>query len=706
MTTLTPNTGAARYGWSWLAHGVLVFAVAAALASSMIWARDAALTPERYAHSDDAAWSVGLAVATRISAVLFALVGALIAAHTTDRAPVRRVGGLCVWIGGLAAAYDALQALPLLAASQDVAVALLIASRLIFTALFPVPFVWLMLLFPTGEFASPRWRLVAEAACALWLQPIAYVLVTPTLWLSHSDTHAFNPLYIGGGRNRELEIAIEETSGAVAAVLFIAAMALALAGIIRRWRGASTLVRRQIQWLMVVLVGLMTLFGAGPFVAAGGGDAFLVFIAGLAWLMVGAPAAIGVAILRHRLVDVDLVFSRALVFGGLSVFVLGVYSLVVGGVGSLLLGLPENPVLALIATALVAATVVPMHGALRRGVNRLLYGERGNPYAVVQQLGLGLQSAQPSSDALRAVARTIGEALKFPYVAVDVAGDRTVYEAERGAADGARLRFPITHQGEALGELWVGLRPGDALTPDDRALLEQLGRQAGTAVHAARLSAEVQRSRERIVAAREEERRRLRRDLHDGLGPALAAQALKLDVALDLVDTDPAAARDALARLKRQTQAVVGDVRRIVHDLRPPALDELGLAGAVREAFAAPHHAALDIRVDAPEPLPPLPAAVEVAAYRIAAEAVTNALRHARARECRVRFDVVEADAHGGRGLAVEVRDDGVGLPPSPVMGVGLRSMRERAEELGGRLAVESPPEGGTRVRAVLPLSI
>jgi signal transduction histidine kinase len=233
------------------------------------------------------------------------------------------------------------------------------------------------------------------------------------------------------------------------------------------------------------------------------------------------------------------------------------------------------------------------------------------------------------------------------------------------------------------------------------------------AVHAVRLTADLQRSRERLVSAREEERRRLRRDLHDGLGPTLGAQRLKVGSARALYVQDPAAADALLAELEADLGAALADIRRLVYDLRPPALDELGLVGAIRQT-AAPYagrgdHAGSDngnrlhVEVVAPARLPPLPAAVEVAAYRIAQEALTNVVRHAHARTCQIRLSLEET------ALRVAVADDGVGLPEPRAgrprhTGVGLVSMRERAEELGGTCQLQTPAEGGTRVLARLPL--
>jgi signal transduction histidine kinase len=296
----------------------------------------------------------------------------------------------------------------------------------------------------------------------------------------------------------------------------------------------------------------------------------------------------------------------------------------------------------------------------------------------------------------------VREALKLPYAAIALSeGDEFVIAAESGSPADAPLRLPLVYGRETVGELLLASRSrGEEFAPADRHLLEDLARQAGIAVHAVRLTNDLKRSRERLVTAQEEERRRLRRDLHDGLGPALGSLPLKLDVADDLVDRDPAAARELLRELKRQVQSAVTDIRRLVYALRPPALDDLGLLGAIRETAAQHGANGLRVSVQAPEALPPLPAAVEVAVYRIVQEALANVVRHAAASECSIRLALDEPVER----LRLEVMDDGRGLRPARGRGVGIASMRERAEELGGECVVESPVDGGTRVLVRLPL--
>jgi signal transduction histidine kinase len=230
-------------------------------------------------------------------------------------------------------------------------------------------------------------------------------------------------------------------------------------------------------------------------------------------------------------------------------------------------------------------------------------------------------------------------------------------------------------------------------------LLEDLARQAEVAVHAVRLTTDLQHSRERLVATREEERRRLRRDLHDGLGAQLAGLNVQAGTLRRLIPRDPAAADELVVELRDELRAAIADIRRLVYDLRPPALDDLGLAEALRrlaERYGSEGEQ-LQVLVETPEDLPTLPAAVEVAVYRITQEALTNVVRHARARNCVVQL-AVDDD------VALEIVDDGAGIPKERGAGVGLSSMRERASELGGSCVVESAPKGGTQVLVRLPL--
>ena len=537
-------------------------------------------------------------------------------------------------------------------------------------------------LFPDGRFA-PRWTRPAAAA---WVALCALGFFTPADFPLNQtpDGDSLFPF---------------------AALGFVGSV---VAAQVWRYRRAATPPgRQQIKWVAAGFAGAFAAVFAGIALRASGllrgtGGAPVAALLEISAFYTGLlllPLAIGVAVRRHRLWDIDLVINRALVYAALTAIVAGLYALLVGGAG-LLLRTDDDLLVPLVATGLVAVMFQPLRARLQRGVNRLLYGERDDPYAVLARLGQRLETTLAPEAVLPAVARTVTEAFRAPWAAIALRdGDEDTLIAMAGMAPGGlpagTLRLPLVYGGEPVGALLVAPRgPGETFSAGDRRLLDDLARQAS-------------------VAAREEERRRLRRDLHDGLGPQLGSQALTIDAARALMARDPAGADALLRDLKAQTQAAVADIRRLVYDLRPPTLDELGLVPALREAAARLARVGLAIAVDAPEPLPPLPAAVEVAAYRIAQEALTNVVRHAEARACAVRLalgpaapvPVGEPPRAGGRAaaLVVEIADDGRGLPAGRRAGVGLTSMRERAEELGGAWSIEPRPGGGTVVRARLP---
>lgn len=421
-----------------------------------------------------------------------------------------------------------------------------------------------------------------------------------------------------------------------------------------------------------------------------------------ALLALSLPVAIGASVLRERLWELPVVVSRAVVYALLSASVVGLYVLLVGGLGSLLHS-TGAPLLVALTSGTVALLVLPLRDRLQRVVNRFLYGERDDPYTVVARLGRQLERAGDPQTVLQTMTESVARALKLPYVAIclqERAGNRVV--VAYGVDMGTTVRLPLLYGDESLGELRVAPRGDDhELTPRDRELLGVLARQAGVAIQAAQLTHELQLSRERLVVAREEERRRLRRDLHDGIGPTLASLAQRIDSATYLIADEPQRATALLQEVKGQVRTTIADLRRVVENLRPPVLDEFGLVAAVRDhLIPAQAHRGLAIQCIAGEPLTPLPAAVEVAAFRIVQEALSNVMRHAGAGHAEVRLTLERPNV-----LVVEVADDGRGLPAVRRAGVGLRSMRERAEELGGTLSVNARPRGGTAVRATLPFA-
>jgi signal transduction histidine kinase len=400
-------------------------------------------------------------------------------------------------------------------------------------------------------------------------------------------------------------------------------------------------------------------------------------------------AAATVAVLRDRVIEIDIVLRRAFIVGGVAAAGLVVF-LAVFAVVTALAGSSAGALGGALAVAMVA---VPLRVRVSERVDRWLYGHR-DPATAVARFSEQLELADEPADALPGVARALRETLGASSVLIepDTALDL------RPARSGAEPYEPVIeralhHRGMRLGRLVIGARaPGESYGPGDLALTEVLVRQVALVLDALRMAAALQQSREAIVSAREEERRRLRRELHDGLGSALAGIALTLQAARN---TGGPQGEELVAGARAQTEAAVADVRRLVRGLRPPVLEDLGLAAALRAH--ADRLGPLEVEFELPQAPMTLPAAVELALYRIATEALTNVVRHAHARRCRVTLRT-----DGGE-VALAVVDDGHGLASDAAPGVGLRSMGERAAELGGRVELVTASSGGLAVDVRLP---
>jgi two-component system, NarL family, sensor kinase len=417
------------------------------------------------------------------------------------------------------------------------------------------------------------------------------------------------------------------------------------------------------------------------------------------------PMAMAAAVLRYRALNIEVAVSRSLVYGSLWAGAIGLYVAVVT-----VLGLLFGPVEEIWQQGAIAATIAvlvqPLRSRLRTLINKRLYGEHDDPFRVVSALASRLENTPTASTMLPEIVETVAVALRLPYMTIEIqARGRSETAASVGTPTGDLYRIPLTFHGERVGNLVVGKRSQRELTRPDRMALAEVARHAGAAVYTARLTRDLRRSRDRLVRAREMERRRILHELHDGVGPTLAAVALGLDVSRRTVG-EQSPTGELLGRLRDELQAAIVEIRRLAHGLRPPVLDRLGLIPAIREYAGAlasrtgGSESSLDgvtIVLEVPASMPKLPAPVDVAAYRIICEALTNVTRHAEANSCAVRL-WIDDDLH------IEVVDDGVGLPSVTNGGVGLSSMRERASELGGECLVEADHDGGTRVFATLPL--
>ena len=536
------------------------------------------------------------------------------------------------------------------------------------------------LLYPDGLLPGRWWRAVAGAAV------VGIVLMTVGVGLYPEEFSARVTV--------ERPFASEPVARAlfpVAIAILMPTIVLSLASLGLRLRRTRGLARRQVVVLLVA-AAVLALVTALQGALASPLDVLLQ--AAAAGLL---PLAIGVAVTRHRLYDLDTAVCRALALTSLAVCLAGAYLTIF----ALLQGLPqhESAVSAALAAGASGALVQPLGRRLARGVDRLYYGHRADPYVVTSRMSAALADVGLDVDRVPdTVCRTVVDALRLPRAELRLGDGPPLAVAGAAASDRAE-GFDLRHHGSAVAQLLVTPRPGEAALADsDRAVLQGLADQVAPALAALRLHHQLQRSRELLVSAREAERRQLRRDLHDGLGASLAGLRLQLESAQDLV-SDPVAA-GLLERAGSTVTHAVAEVRSICDDLRPPGIDDLGLPRSLQALAERTRTPALDVRLDVPPDLA-LPPAVEVAVHRIVAEALTNAARHSGAGTVSVTVSAADS-------LDLVVADDGAGMrveAPTSGGGVGLDSMRQRAEEIGGRLVVDSDPTG-TRVTARLPLTL
>jgi len=463
----------------------------------------------------------------------------------------------------------------------------------------------------------------------------------------------------------------------------------AVLGMRVRWRYEGELVRQQLL-LFATAAAASALFLTGViitvFTTSSGAPRWTFAVA-----VLPLPLAIAVATLRHGLYDLRRAADRMMLWLSLSGTVVTIYVGVVSA-AAVLAPAQHGWWITALAAGVTALALVPLRDRLQRVINRLVYGASSEPYAVLARLGEQLAAAADVDRLIDAALLELGVGLDLRDVGV-TAMDGTLVGVGLSCDS---MVVPLMAYGETVGQLTYR-RPERALSEAEQRLLGDLARQLGGALHARGLRLDLQRTRERLVLAREEERRRLRRDLHDGLGPALAGLMLKMATArVYLPETAGDSARQ-LDLIAEEIRLMVVDIRRLVEGLRPPALDELGLIGACEQVaarLAGPSDIRVVISADA---LPPLPAAVEVAVYRIVQEAVTNVVRHSHAQLCTVSLAVTDSR------IDVRIADDG-GATQLPGTGNGLATMRERAEELGGILSVDGG-RSGIEVTASLPVT-
>src|SRR4051794_39288746 len=535
-----------------------------------------------------------------------------------------------------------------------------------------VPVTVLPAIYPTGRVPNRFWGWQVRVAC------LGIALLVLTVMIGQDTV---DDTVAGTRLPWDTPVWLILVVGVTAGALLLGATVVAVGGTLCRAGRAGSPERQQLIWLLAVVVGML----ATVFLPV---DDFF----GIAYLCV--PIAVVAGVLRYRLLGIEIVLRRTLLSLPLTLLV----ALIVGGLTTVLARLaPGGLVPLLLASAVVAVLVVPAAAWLRRGVDRFVLGDRVDPLALVDRVGadMAVATSDPVPAMLRAVATAAGATSAQ---VIDEHGHRLAVVGQPG---GPTLEFPLRHAGEDLGVVQIGPRRGEVWVDDEDArLVAALAPQLAVVVRSRRLTDELAAERNRVTAATLAERDRLRRDLHDGLGPSLSGIALGLQAARGAVGSDPAALPELLDRTRVEAQGAVYEIRRVIDGLRPAALDRRGLVGAVRETATAlgigtPDGPALTVRTQA---LPLLPPPIEEAAFRILAESLTNVARHASATRCTVCLQ-----QHDGE-LRLDVVDDGAGVPPHAPAGHGLESMRRRATDLGGRVIIKPVSPHGTVVSAMLPM--
>ena len=578
----------------------------------------------------------------------------------------------------------------------------------------------LMMLIPTGRLPSPRWRPVVRAALVIAGVLAVRLMFDPATMKNATGVPAVpNPL---GARS----LSLLSNSG-LATVVWVAALAcgvIAASAPLVRFRAAGGEERQQLKWIGLPLAVTTIVYAAialGPPGITSVGDGavgWTVVIVGYGTVL---PVAIGVALVKYRLYSIDVAINRTVVYVILAAFITVVYLAVAVGFGSLV-GSKSNLGLSLVGAAVVAAGFQPVRVRAERLANRVVYGTRATPYEALAEFSEQAAGTYAIDEALPQMARVVAEGTRALYACVwfreaealtpvavwppdaDWPTARSVHELDEESPEaGAGACFvPVCRSDELLGALSVRMRPTESIKPVEMALLTHLAGQAGLFLKNAGLTADLQRtiadlqaSRQRIVHAEDEARRRIERDLHDGAQQHIVALSFELaKVEKDLL----AASGDTtttIADLRLQAQQALDSVRELAHGVYPPLLADRGLGAALR---AHSRRVNLDVTIEAKK-IPRYSAEVESAVYFCVLEALQNAQKHSHAHRVEISL------THEGDGLTFSVSDDGRGFDSDGARqaGMGLASMTDRIAAEGGTLTIDSPPGGGTTIRGHVP---
>jgi signal transduction histidine kinase len=571
------------------------------------------------------------------------------------------------------------------------------------------PVIFLLLLFPDGRLPSPRWRPVA------WVGGLAALVAALQASLAPGPMEdavllRANPYAVGSP-------ALWDVVGLLSWILAIAGVLASAVAMILRLRRSSGQRRQQMKWLAYAGVAVLTIFAlTGVGWAVTGDNRLMTTVVLPAFVLLGLllmPVAAGTAILRDRLYDIDVVINKTVVYGLLAAFITAIYVGLVVGIGALV-GTRGNLFLSVLATAVIALVFQPAREWAGRLGNRLVYGKRATPYELLSEFADRMGGAYSTEDILPRMARLVGEgtgaarariwlhvgtrlvpAASWPDegpdpAAVEIAGQ------DHPDLPGDDSAFPVRDRGDLLGALTVSLKPGESLTATQEKLLSDLAAQAGLILRNVRLIEELRASRQRLVSAQDEERRRLERNIHDGAQQQLVALAVNLKVARTLSAKDPQKSTEILDRLQMEAQDALDNLRDLARGIYPPLLADQGLAAALESQA---RKATVPVTLE-PDGIGRYPQEAEAAAYFCVLEALQNVAKYAEATAVTVRLGQEDGE------LVFEVADDGRGFDPATTsQGSGLQNMRDRLEALGGSVEVVSEPGRGTTVTGRIPVA-
>jgi signal transduction histidine kinase len=566
---------------------------------------------------------------------------------------------------------------------------------------FPLSF--LLLFFPDGRLPSARWRPFA------WLAGGYLGLSTLVFALAGGSAGG---LRVGDPIGIEALRPVANFMDGPGFVVFLAIIVVSLVALVMRFRRADGGQRRQIKWFAWAGALAVALFlSQGALDALGArGILFRVIVPASAFLIL--PLGVGMAILRHRLYDIDVVINRTVLYAVLAALITAVYVGIVVGIGALV-GSRGNLFLSIVATAVIAVGFQPLRERARHLANRLVYGKRATPYEVLSEFGERLAGSYGTDDALPRLARVVGEgvgALRST-VWLRIGGElrpAATWPAGQEAPRTVSLRgedlpemgndqaFEVRHQGEGLGAISVAMPPREPLTPTGHKLLQDLAAQAGLILRNVRLIEELRASRQRIVAAQDQERRRLERDIHDGAQQQLVALAVKLRLVENLAKKDPERTEQMAAQAKAELQQALEDLRDLARGIYPPLLADKGLAAALKSQA---RKSTVPVDVDS-DGVGRYPQELEAGVYFCVLEALQNVSKYAEANAVNVRLSQEDGE------LVFLVADDGRGFDPATTArGSGLQNMADRLEALGGTLSIVSTRGHGTSISGRVPLT-